>query len=121
MLKIFRHNVAVLLAAAAGAALAQDPTAGQAAFAQCAACHSVDGSLGTGPSLRGIAGRKAGSVEGFRYSRALKNAGYVWDARSLDAFIAEPQKALAGTLMPFAGVPDAQQRADLVAFLLTLH
>jgi cytochrome c len=109
-----------LIAAGATSAHAQDAAAGKAVFAQCAACHSVDGSNGAGPSLKGIVGRKAGSFEGFRYSRAMKGAGYAWDAAKLDAYLADPQKALPGNVMPFSGITDAKQRADLVAYLATL-
>ena len=101
-------------------ALAQDAAAGKAAFAQCVACHSIDGSNGAGPSLKGIDGRSTGSLEGFRFSRAMKSAGYAWDAKSLDAYIADPQKAIPGNVMPFSGLPDAKQRADLIAYLKTL-
>lgn len=99
---------------------AQDLAAGKAAFAQCAACHSIDGSNGVGPSLQGIAGRKAGTFAGFRFSRAMKDANYVWDAKTLDTFIGDPQKGVPGTVMPFSGLPDETQRAALVAYLQTL-
>jgi cytochrome c len=101
-------------------AQAQDAAAGKVGFAPCAACHSVDGSNGTGPSLLGVLGRKSGSLAGFRYSRALKAAGTTWDAATLDAYIADPQKAVPGNVMPFSGVADATQRADIVAYLGTL-
>ena len=87
---------------------------------QCAACHSIDGSSRTGPTLKGIAGRKAGSVADFHYSRAMKRANVVWDAASLDAYLNQPQQVIPGNTMPFAGVADAKQRADLVAYLKTL-
>lgn len=99
---------------------AQDVEAGKAAYAQCIACHSTDGSTGAGPTLKGIVGRKAGSSEGFRYSRSMKNAGVTWDAPSLGAYLTDPQKALPGNVMPFPGIPDAKQVADLVAYLATL-
>ena len=108
------------LVCAANAAPAQDATAGKAAFAPCAACHSVNGSNGAGPSLQGVVGRKAGVFEGFRYSRAMKAAGTTWDVASLDAYIADPQKAIPGNVMPFSGMPDAKARADIVAYLGTL-
>jgi cytochrome c len=102
------------------AALAQDARSGKAVYAQCAACHSIDGSNGAGPSLQSIEGRRAGSFPGFRYSRAMRNAGHQWDAASLDAYLADPQKAVPGNLMPFSGITDARQRADLIAYLSTL-
>ena len=112
---------AALLGLAVGGAWAQDSTLGLAAFAQCSACHSIDGTNGAGPSLKGINGRAAGSFPGFRYSRTMKNAGYVWDATSLEVYITDPQKAVPGNLMPFSGVADAKQRADLIAYLLSLR
>jgi cytochrome c len=101
-------------------ALAQSVDAGKQVFAQCSPCHSIDGSNGVGPSLSGVVGRKAGSVAGFRYSRAMKSSNTTWDDKSLDAYIADPQKAIPGNLMPFAGIADAKQRADLIAYLQTL-
>jgi cytochrome c len=100
-------------------ASAQDAVAGKAAFATCSGCHSVEGRNGVGPSLQGVVGRKAGSFAGFHYSDAMKAAA-TWDARSLDAFIANPQHAVPGNTMPFPGVPDAKARADIVAYLGTL-
>jgi cytochrome c len=100
---------------------AQDATAGKAVFSQCAACHSIDGSNGVGPSLKGIEGRQAGTFAGFRYSRAVKGAGYIWDAEKLSTFIANPQEALPGNVMPFSGVADVKLRADLLAYLQTVR
>jgi cytochrome c len=108
------------LLSAVTAAQAQDATAGKAAFAPCAACHSVNGRNGAGPSLQGVVGRQAGALEGFRYSQAMKAAGTTWDTASLDAYIANPQKVIPGNAMPFAGLPDAKVRADIVAYLGTL-
>jgi len=99
---------------------AQDVAAGKQVYAQCAACHSIDGSHGVGPSLQGVIGRQAGSAPGFRFSRAMKGAGYPWDAKTLDAYIANPQGAVPGNVMPYAGLPDAKQRADLIAYLASL-
>jgi cytochrome c len=103
-----------------GGANAQNATAGKAVFGQCAACHSIDGKNGLGPSLKGIVGRTAGSAPGFHYSHAMANVGKPWDAASLAAFIESPQKAVPGNVMPFSGLPDAGQRADLLAYLQTL-
>jgi cytochrome c len=104
-----------------GGAEAQEATAGKAVFGQCAACHSVDGKNGLGPSLKGIVGRTAGSAPGFHYSHAMASVGKPWDAASLAAFIESPQKAVPGNVMPFSGLPDARQRADLLAYLQTLQ
>ena len=99
---------------------AQDAAAGKQVFAQCIACHSVDGKNGVGPSLQGILGRKSGQFPGFHYSRAMKGAGIAWNGKTLNAYVADPQKVVPGNVMPFSGVADAKQRADLIAFLGTL-
>ena len=114
----------VLSALACGAigtsAIAQDVAAGKEAHAQCAVCHSTDGTNGVGPSLQGVVGRKAGTFAGFRYSRAMKGADITWDDKSLDAYLSDPQKTVPGNVMPFSGIADAKQRADLIAYLKTL-
>jgi cytochrome c len=93
---------------------------GRKVFAACAACHAPDLPTQTGPDLRGVFGRKAGAVPGFRYSRAIQKAKIVWDEPALDAFIADPQVALPGNTMPFPGIPDETARRDLIAYLKTL-
>jgi cytochrome c len=105
--------------AVGGSARAQDNNKGQQAFAACAACHAPDKN-GIGPRLGGVLGRTSGSVEGFRYSRAMKNAKIVWDATTLDAYLNEPQKVVPGNVMPFSGIADAQKRADVIAYLGSL-
>jgi cytochrome c len=100
-------------------ARAQDVEMGKQAFAACAPCHAPDQN-GVGPRLIGILNRPAGSVEGFRYSRAMKNSKIVWDEKSLDAYLADPQKLVPGNLMPFSGIADAKKRSDLIAYLGTL-
>lgn len=110
------------LAAAVSTAVAQNPSAGQKAFEQCAACHSTaKGVNGVGPSLFGVVGGKAGSVPGFNYSSAMKNSNLTWTAQNLDAYIANPQQKVPGNHMPYSGMPDAQERAAVVAYLQSLH
>lgn len=106
-----------LIAAATG--MAQYNSA-SAAFLQCAVCHSIDGSNGTGPTLKGILGRKSGSVPGFHYSHAMRNAAITWDAASLDQYLKDPQELIPGNVMPFSGVPDGAQRAEIIAYLGSL-
>ena len=81
---------------------------------------SAESASGVGPKLGGVLNRAAGSVEGFRYSRAMKNSKVVWDEKSLDVYLAEPQKLVPGNLMPFSGIAEAQKRSDLIAYLGTL-
>ncbi|HTO48085.1 MAG TPA: c-type cytochrome [Burkholderiales bacterium] len=104
-----------LLASAAATAAAP------VSFAACAACHSVDGKQGLGPSMKGVVGRKAGAEAGFSFSQAMRNAKVTWDEKTLDAFLADPQKVVPGNAMPFPGVADAKQRAEIVDYLKTVH
>jgi cytochrome c len=99
---------------------AGDVSQGEHAFAKCAPCHAKDKTNGLGPGLLGVVGRQAGSMPGFRYSRAMKNSNIVWDDKSLDAYIAAPQKAMPGNVMPFSGIQDQAERVDLIAYLETL-
>ena len=92
---------------------------GQRAFGPCAMCHSLrpDQSM-TGPSLAGLWNRKAGTLASFsRYSPALKSANIVWNDKTLDDWVTDPQHVVPGNEMTFAGIKDARQRADLLAFL----
>ena len=98
-----------------------DAARGGKQFRTCIACHSMSaGEHLTGPSLHGIFGRNAGTAPGFRrYSPALKSSGAVWDAETLDAWIADPARLVPNNWMAFAGLKDAQARADLITFLRT--
>jgi len=96
---------------------AGDAAKGEHEFAKCAFCHAKDMANGIGPGLFGVVGRHAGSVPGFGYSQAMKKSNIVWDEKSLDAFIMAPQKAIPGNTMPFPGIPDQEQRNDLIAYL----
>jgi cytochrome c len=111
---------AAMMAAAGGApgtAQAGDAARGRELYAQCQACHSLDGENGVGPTLKGVVGRRAGSVAEFRYSPAMRRASVVWDAASLDGFMADPQAVVRGNRMPFGGVEEARDRADILAWL----
>ena len=114
----------VLLSSSASAqtpaAQGADAAAGQQAFNNaCRTCHTVkDGDNRQGPSLYKIVGRKAGSLPGYSYSSAMKQAGFVWDADKLDRFIANPDAIVSGNNMkPFSGVAPADDRARIIAFL----
>lgn len=111
--------VVLALGARAAGADSGDAVAGEKLFATCAACHAP-GPGRTGPDLHGVVGRPAGTLAGFRFSRAMKNARRVWSEATLDAYLAEPQAVLPGNAMPFPGLPDHTQRRDLIAYLKTL-
>jgi cytochrome c len=95
-----------------------DAARGEKRFDECATCHSLkEGVNGVGPSLHAVFGRKAGSLDDFRYSPAMKRSGLTWTPQALATFIADPQTAVPNNRMPFAGMPDAADRDDLIAYL----
>lgn len=115
---------AVAPASAAGgvtyASLTGDAVAGEKVFIQCKSCHVVEPGVNrVGPSLHGVVGRTAGSVEGFRYSPANKNSGLVWTEEQLFTYLENPRKTVPGTYMAFAGLKEPQKRADVIAYLKT--
>lgn len=122
-------KTAALALAAAGAfvvpptaaALAQDAEAGRVSFQRrCSACHVVQpGQNRVGPSLHGVVGRPAGQVPGFNYSAAMRDSGKVWDEASLDAYIANAREYIPGTRMILAPLANAEERANIVAYLAT--
>jgi nitrite reductase (NO-forming) len=92
--------------------------AGRQVFRKCQACHAMEpGKNNLGPSLSGIVGRKAGAEPTYNYSPAMKQANIVWDAATLDAYLADPEKVVPGNKMPFPGLKTAQDRTDVIAFL----
>ena len=113
----------LLLAGSATAALAADPTAGEKIFkTQCGICHAVvAGQNRIGPTLFGVVGRRSGSVPGFNYTADHKKLDVTWDAATLDKYLANPRAMVPDTSMIYAGLKDDAERADLVAYLATLH
>ncbi len=107
---------AAAIIASATVAAAADAEHGEAVFQQCAACHT-DKPGAIGPSLRGVYGRKSASVDGFRYSDAMKRADLTWDETNLRDYISNPQAKVKGNRMPFAGLTNAKDLDDLIAFL----
>ncbi len=109
-----------LAIAASPVALADgDAKAGKKVFRKCKACHTVqEGKHRQGPSLHGVYGRKAGSLEGFtRYSDEMKAYGAVWDEATLSAYLENPRKAVPGNGMHFSGLKNAKERDDMIAYL----
>ncbi|GGB41451.1 hypothetical protein GCM10011380_33640 [Sphingomonas metalli] len=110
---------AAAFVALSGPGLAQTaPAAAPPAFAACRACHTVNqgGRNGIGPNLYKVVGRPAASVAGFNYSPALKASKLRWDDKTLDEYLAAPQKKVPGTRMPIA-TPDPAKRAAIIAYL----
>ena len=100
----------------ANAAQAADVEHGKVVFQTCAACHSEKPDA-IGPSLRGVYGRKSGSLDNFRYSNAMMRANLVWDEANLRAYLKDPQAKVKGNRMPFAGLTDPKDIDDVIAFL----
>ena len=98
---------------------AQDIGAGERSFAKCRACHQVGETAKNviGPTLNGLFGRQSGTVEGYSYSPANKNAGITWDDASFADYIRDPRAKMPGTKMVFAGIKNDKEIADLTAFL----
>ena len=104
--------------AAAYAALKGDVARGKIVFTQCKTCHVVTPGVNRiGPSLYGVVGRPSGSIPGYAYSAANKNSHIVWAEPVLFTYLEAPQKFLPGTKMSYAGLKDAQKRADVIAYL----
>ena len=108
-----------LLGSFALPAAAQDAAAGQRVFNQCRACHTIEagGRNGVGPNLYRVFGRQAGTKADYKYSDAVKAAGFKWDADHIDHWLTKPKDYLPGTKMTFVGLPDAKDRTDLIAYL----
>ncbi len=111
--------VAVMVAASAGVALAQDAAKGERVFNLCRPCHQIgnDAQNLLGPELNGLDGRHSGSVAGFAYSEANKKSGIVWKEATFTQYIKDPQAMIPGTKMYFVGIKNPQQINDLWAYL----
>jgi len=101
---------------------AGNPATGAKLFLQCRACHTVNagGTQAIGPNLSGVLGAKAASKPGYNYSPALKKANLTWSKPTMDAWLTRPSKLVPGNKMAFAGMPNPQARADMIAYLGTL-
>jgi cytochrome c len=110
--------LALVLWAPLPARAAGDPVRGAEIFRKCVTCHTVEssGRNRVGPRLHGVFGRRAGTVEGFRYSEALRASGLVWDETTLDAYLKDSEGFVPGTRM-YGGLTLDQDRADLIAYL----
>lgn len=106
------------LGAAQGALADGDSAKGEKVFKKCKACHSLEaGTNKIGPSLHGLFGRTAGTVDGFKYSAAMKESGVVWEQETLDEFLTKPKAFVPGTKMTFIGLKKEQDRLDVIAYL----
>jgi cytochrome c len=115
--------LAVLVITGTGAAPPPEAQEGRAVFqTNCAVCHTIQPNRSLiGPSLFGVVNRPAGQMPGFHYSEANKRSGLTWDKATLDRYLAAPRQVVPGTSMTFPGLKDPSQRAEVIAFLETLH
>lgn len=115
--------VIAALALSAGCALAQgDAALGEQVFERCASCHTVGGGASNGPPLDNLIGRPAASIEGFKYSDAMIEAGQkgvVWDVETLTKFITKPRSVVNGSTMSFTGFRNPEDVANVIAYLAT--
>lgn len=120
MIKVVLAGVA-LVVGFTGAASAQDAAAGAKVFAKCKACHVIDAATNrVGPSLHGIIGRPAGTVEGFKYSESMLQHGkdgLVWNNENLDKYLADPKGFIPKNKMAFPGLKSAEDRANVIAYI----
>jgi cytochrome c len=123
--RTLRHVSPIFALLSLSAAAVADTGGGDAQITfnnSCRTCHSInEGDHRLGPSLHGVVGRKAGSIEGYAFSPAMQSAGIVWSEENLDRFIASPDAVVHGNAMkPYGGIDDAKQRAEIVGYLKTL-
>jgi cytochrome c len=98
----------------------QDISLGEKAFNECRACHSLEANINLiGPSLAGVVNRQIASLESYRYSKVLKNSNGIWDNKTLNAFLENPQAAYPGNRMPYSGLSNPTDRKALIEYLTT--
>jgi cytochrome c len=118
--RVLQYACAVLLLPAAQAVFSPahgaDAARGKQLYeSRCIGCHSLDENR-AGPAHRGVFGRKAGSVEGFDYSSALKTSPVIWNEITLERWLANPEKLIPGQKMGFS-VSEPSERADIIEYL----
>ena len=119
--RILRLAIAAAILTVAGHADAQNAANGKRIFTTCAYCHGLGGSGGAvGPSLKGVVGRRAGSLDGFPYSDAMRASNMTWTAANIGVFLINPDAKVKGTKMMFPGLPKRRDRADVIAYLKQL-
>ena len=119
-LVICQMALALSLILGAAPAVANDVASGEKVFKRCKACHYADKEKNkTGPHLVNVIDRKAGSIEGYKYSKAMAASGLVWDEATLTAYLKAPKKFIKGTKMAFAGLKKDADIKNLIAYLKT--
>jgi cytochrome c len=114
----FLIAAALLCGTAAGARADGDVEEGKKIFTKCKVCHQLEPGKNTiGPTLSGVVGRKAGSIEGYKYSPTMASSGLTWDDATLDKYLADPKAVVPNGKMIFPGLKNEKERQDVIAFL----
>ena len=124
MTKLATLGVSLAISLAATSAFADgDAAKGEKVFKKYKACHTIEqgGKNKIGPNLFGIVGKKSGSAEGYKYSKAMENADLTWDEATLNEYLKKPKALVKGTKMSFAGLKKESDRDNLIAYLKTFQ
>ena len=117
-IRLLALTLAAVFAFGVAGAEAADSAKGKKVFNKCKACHAVEaGKNKVGPTLHKVFGRESGAVEGFKYSKAMKGAGIVWDEETIGAYLKAPKKYIKGNKMAFAGLRKQDDIDNLMAYL----
>jgi len=120
MFKAMLIVIGIGMGMSVGATLAADVDAGKKVFRKCKACHTLKegGKSAIGPNLHGVVGRNAATVDGFKYSKAMKESGLVWDEETLTGYLTKPKEFLPGNKMPFPGLKKPEQIENVIAYIV---
>ena len=120
MFKAMLIIIGIGMGMSVGATLAADVDAGKKVFRKCKACHTLKdgGKSAIGPNLYGVVGRNAATVDGFKYSKAMKESGLVWDEATLTGYLTKPKEFLPGNKMPFPGLKKPEQIENVIAYIV---